>query len=248
MDGLLSIFRFVLGSAFMKSSGGGRWGLWVICTVMLGGGFAFAQATPATAPASVAATTTTSAPAKKPTVDELLANQSAVPFDFTNTPIGDIMDYIAKSYHVQIVNQYDLSDRLTMKQLGNLTPREAINILNASILALGYAVIESVRGEPPTVVLTIVPTKKDAGTLVSIYNGNDPAAIPEGEARRTQVMTCTLVDPEKARESILSVVGKQAEITVNASTKTIIITDTSSHVHTAAAVLQMLEKQAADKK
>jgi type II secretory pathway component GspD/PulD (secretin) len=97
-------------------------------------------------------------------------------------------------------------------------------------------------------VLTIVPTKTDAGTLVPVYYGNDPAQIPEGDARRTQVLTFDAVDPDKARDMIVSVVGKQAEITVNPSTKTIIITDTGTHIHTAAALLQALEKQAAEKK
>lgn len=39
-------------------------------------------------------------------------------------------------------------------------------------------------------------------------------------------------------------IGRQAEITVNAATQTITLTDTGTHVHAAAALLQTLEKQA----
>jgi Flp pilus assembly secretin CpaC len=61
-------------------------------------------------------------------------------------------------------------------------------------------------------------------------------------------MSVTNVDPEKARAMILGVVGDQADVTVNPSTRSIVITDTATHVHTAAALLQVLEKQAGDKK
>ncbi len=199
------------------------------------------------APATSAPATNAGAPAKKPTVDELLSAKKPAAFDFTVAPMKDVMDYIAKSYDIEIVNNYPLTDRVTM-QFGDLSAREAVNILNSSVLALGYTIIESVRGEPGHVVLTVAPIKVDAGTLVSVFYGTDPDKIPEGEARRTQVMTYKAVDPQKASDTIVSVVGKQAEITVNPATKTIIITDTASHVHTAAALLQMLEKQAVENK
>ena len=159
----------------------------------------------------------------------------------------EVLDYIATSYDLDIINNYPLTDRVTM-QFGELRAREAINLLNSTVLALGYTIVESVRGDSGRVVLTVTPIKVDAGTLVSVFYGTDPDKIPEGEARRTQVMTFKAVDPQKATDTIVSVVGKQAEITVNPSTKTIIITDTASHVHTAAAVLQMLEKQAVENK
>lgn len=220
------------------------WAAWL--TVLTAAGFSRAQTTPAAsdpAPAT-AATSAATAAARKPTVDELLARQKPAPFDFTDAKITDIMAYIVKSYDVDIVDKYPLTDLLTMKDMGNLTAREAINILNASIMPLGYTVVESVRGDPARVVLTIVTTKADAGKLVPLFYGNDPAAIPEGDARRMQVLTFKAVDPEKARAMILSVVGAQADITINVSTKKMVITDTSTHVHTAAALLQALEKQA----
>jgi type II secretory pathway component GspD/PulD (secretin) len=231
-----------------------RFGLWFFVVALAPSGVApgqTASAPAASAPLAAAPATNVAAPAaapaKKPTVDELLAARKPVPFDFTVAPMKDVVDYIAKSYDLEIVNNYPLTDRVTM-QFGNLNAREAINILNSSILALGYTIVESVRGDPAHVVLTVAPIKVDAGTLVTVFYGADPDKIPEGEARRTQVMAFQAVDPQKAADTIVSVVGKQAEVSVNSSTKTIIITDTASHVHTAAALLQMLEKQAAENK
>jgi len=206
---------------------------------------AAALAQTGSAPAATAPATQAPATAKKPTVEELLASRKPVSFDFSVAPMKDVLDFVAKSYGVEIVNNYPLTDRITL-QFADLDARQAINILNSSILALGYTIIESVRGDPAHVVLTVVPTKADAGTLVPVYYGTDPDRIPEGDARRTQVMAFNAVDPQKAKDALVSVIGKQAEITVNPSNKTIIITDTASHVHIAAALLQMLDKQAAE--
>jgi type II secretory pathway component GspD/PulD (secretin) len=230
----------------MDSMDRGSIGRWALAVALASAGVALGQtdgAPPATAAAAVAAT----APATKPSVDELLAARKPAPFDFSAAPMIDVMDYVSRSYDLDIVNNYPLTDRVTM-QFAHLSAREAINILDSSILPLGYTLIESVRGDPARVVLTVAPTKLDAGRLMPVFYGNDPDQIPEGEAQRTQVMTLKAVDPQKAHDTLVAVLGKQAEITINPSNKTIIIADTSTHVHMAAALLQMLEKQAADNK
>jgi len=233
----------------MDKMGRGSIGLGILALALAASGAAPGQtatAPAASGPASNAAPAAT--PAKKPTVEELLSATKPVSFDFSGKPMQDVLDYVARSFGIEIVNHYPLTDQVTIT-LGDLSAREAINILNSSILVLGYTVLESVRGDPPHVVLTIVPTTKmDAGAPAQVFFGNDPDTIPEGEARRTQVMNVKAADLQKTRDTIVAVVGKQAEITVNPANKTIIITDTASHVHTAAALLQMLEKQAADNK
>ena len=231
----------------MDSVGRGNFGRWVLALALASAGAARGQTDRAPATAAAAATAAASVPARKPTVEELLSAQKPVAFDFSVAPMKEVMDFVAQSYDLEIVNNYPLTDRVTMR-FERLSAREAINILDSSILALGYTLIESVRGDPARVVLTVAPAKSDAGRLVSVFYGNNPDQIPEGEARRTQVMTLKAVDPQKANETLVAVLGKQAEITVNPANKTIIITDTSSHVHTAAALLRMLETQAAEDK
>ena len=231
----------------MDSMGRGSFGRCVLAWALASAGAALGQTDSAPAVPAATATAPAGAPARKPTVEELLSAKKPVAFDFSVAPMQDVMDHVARSYDLEIVNNYSLTDRVTM-QFERLSAREAINILDSSILTLGYTLIESVRGDPPHVVLTVAPTKADAGRLVPVYYGNDPDQVPEGEARRTQVMTLKAVDPQKANDTLVAVLGKQAEIIVNPSNKTIIITDTSSHVHTAAALLRMLETQAAENK
>ena len=63
---------------------------------------------------------------------------------------------------------------------------------------------------------------------------------------RTQIMTFSGIDADKVQTFLSAVIGRQADMTVDASTKTITLTDTGSHVHAAAGLLQTLEKQAGD--
>jgi type II secretory pathway component GspD/PulD (secretin) len=203
----------------------------------------YAQSLPATAAATGAATAaaSSSAPAKRLAVDEVLSKKLAA-FNFQRAPIADVIKHMAESYDLDINNEYELTDNITYIH-DDVSARQAINFLNTALLSLGYTVVETVP-EGSRVRLTIVPTKKDAGTLVPLYNGFDPALIPEGNERRTQVMVLKNADVEKARDMIVAIVGKQAEVTVNVPTKTLIITDTATHVHTSAALVTQLEKEA----
>jgi type II secretory pathway component GspD/PulD (secretin) len=226
----------------------GHSGLGVLALVLAGARTtALGQSVPAvgaTAPTAVAATTEPAPRTTRPTVAELLPSKTAT-LNFDDATIPTIIDFISRTYGIEIVNKYELKGLVTMKS-EHVTARQAINSLNSMIVGLGYNTVESVRGDPPRVVLTVVPTRSDAGSLIPMYYGSDPDKIPEGNEMRTQIMTFTGIDAEKARMYLSAVIGKQAEMQVTASTKTITLTDTSTHVHAAAALLQMLEKQAAD--
>jgi type II secretory pathway component GspD/PulD (secretin) len=201
-----------------------------------------------TLPASDAATmvaVTTSAPASStshPSVADLLPRKTAT-LEFHDATITAMMDSIAKTYDIDIFNTYDLKGLVTMKS-EDTTARQAINSLNSTILALGYTLVESVRGNPPRIVLTVVPTRSDAGSLMPVFYGSNPDLIPEGTEMRTQIMTFTGLDPDKVKTFLSAVVGRQAQLDVNSGARTITLTDTGSHVHAAAALLQTLEKQA----
>jgi hypothetical protein len=218
------------------------------------GGAVAAQTTASsatTAPASPAASRSApavaaSAPAtraKRPAAAEILSRKR-VPFDFVAAPLNDVLQFMGKNFDVGIENAYDLPDLVNVRN--TLDAKQAIDILNTSLQPVGYSVVESVRDDQgtPRVFLTVTQIKKDAGNMMPVFRGMDPAAIPEGEEIRTQIMTVKNLDLEKYRGTITSVC-KDATLEINAETKTLIITDTGTHIHTLAVVLQVLDNQAA---
>ncbi len=233
-----------------------------------------AASAPSTVPAA-SATAAAAAASKKPTFDELLAGKTA-PFDYEDTPVNVVIDALGKSYGMEIENNYqndtsgkpspvivDLTaatakearpvPRVTAKLPGSISAHEAIGVINATIMPLGFAAVESVRlrddaGHAPYAVLTIMATRKDAGESRPVYYGMDADKIPEGDQLRTQVITLKYLDIAKAHDIVASVLAKSADITISPDRKTLIITDTDTHVHSAATVLQILENQAAPPK
>jgi type II secretory pathway component GspD/PulD (secretin) len=234
-----------------------------------------AQTMSASVPATFAAATAAAAPAtaavKKPTFDELLAGKTA-PFDFEDTPVNAVIDALGKNYGIEIEHNYQKNDagknvpvivdiiaakpdnplpvpRITIKMPGSISAHDAVDVVNATIMPFGFAVIGSVRlrddaAHTPYGVLTIVATRKDAGAP-PVYYGMDADKIPEGDQLRTQVITLKNLDISKAHDIVTSVLAKNADIVVNADRKMLIITDTDTHIHSAVTVLQILENQAA---
>lgn len=201
-----------------------------------------ARATPAPAASNPSATRP-----KRPSVSEIRSKKT-VDFDFEGASVSDILTFMGKSYDVKIEYAFEdrLTDLLTIKRK-DVSEAEAVKIMNLAIQSRGYAIVESVRDDegPPRVALTVLQTKKDAGREAPVYSGNDPEKIPEGNELRTQIITVKNVDLEKHRGMIESALSKDAEITIKPEEKTLIVTDTSTHVHTLVFTLQVLEKLAA---
>jgi len=225
----------------------------VLCSMSVGNTATAQTASPTPAPtpppsSAPAATASATTKPKKPAVADIMPTKS-VEFDFEGTSVTDILKFLGKSFDLQVENAFEteLSDRLTFRT--SFTAQGAIDMLNTGIQPKGYSIVESVRMEDagPKVVLTVLQIKKDAGNLVPVYTGMDPAAIPEGSELRTQVMVVKNVNLEKYRETISAVLGKEASININAETKTLIVTDTGTHIHTLASLLQVLDKAPAEK-
>jgi type II secretory pathway component GspD/PulD (secretin) len=219
-------------------------------------GAALVASPPATTPATLPPPTTTApaavtaaSAAKKPSVDELLAFRPKAHLRFQGEPIPSVLSSIARTYDFDLViaDDYKLAGIVTM-DFDNMSARDALNSINGTIVALGYTFVESVRGQPPRVVVTIVPTRTDAGTVIPVFHGSDPEQIPEGGDLRTQIMPFNKTEPEKLQTFLTAMVAKDVKIAINPGNKTVTITDTSTHVRAAAKLLQLLESQAPEGK
>jgi type II secretory pathway component GspD/PulD (secretin) len=198
------------------------------------------------APATTTGSATTTRP-KRPALTEVISGKK-VDFDFEAATPSEVLDFMGKSFDVTIENAYrqQLTDILTIK-LKSLGALEAVNIVNLGLQTKGYAVVPSVRTDEktPRVALTVLQIKPNAGDAAPVFIGMDPSAIPEGNEMRTQIITVKNVDLEKYRDMITAVLGKQASININADTKTLMVTDTSTHVRSLVSMLQLLDGQGA---
>lgn len=207
-----------------------------------------AQSTQPASMVPAAAVTPSTAPATRPagpvTVESLLPAKK-IPFDISDQTIADLSVYIAKSYGFRLIDPFRLQQRVTIKLRDPVSAAEAIDLLDQTLLPLGYTVMREARTNPTLLELRITTTTKQTG--LPIHTGGDPAGIPNTDELRTQIISLRYVEPQKAADLIAPVLDAKADITVNPSSKTLIITDTANRIRTAATLIQVLEKQAAEK-
>lgn len=186
-------------------------------------------------------------PAGPITLESLLPGHK-VTFDISNQPIGEVAIFIAKSYNFRLIDPYRLKQPVTMKFHEPLSAAEAIHLLDQTLLTLGYTLLREARTDPPIIELRIVSTNRDPNLpALPVHTETDPAKIPATDEFRTQVITVNHIEPQTAADLIAPVLDGKSNVTVNKAARTLIITDTSNRIRTAASLIQVLEKQAAER-
>jgi type II secretory pathway component GspD/PulD (secretin) len=201
---------------------------------------------PATAPASAPATTKPAA--KKPSADELLS-KDPIEVSFQDAPLADALETLAKKCNATLQDEYvkKFSEHRLTLSLGKVPPADAIKAVSGVLQSFGYQLATNVRGDPARVEITVMPDSSSKVTENRNYfKPTDPDNIPETDEIRSQVFQLVKADPQKAKKQISELVPT-ADITIDDASNLLIVTDTSSHVHTAAVLLQLLEKQASGK-
>jgi type II secretory pathway component GspD/PulD (secretin) len=200
-----------------------------------------ASATPAAVPSTRPAVRT------GPVTVESLMPTTKIRIDVSDEPVADLAVFIAKSYGFRLIDPYRLQQRVTIKLPEPVGAADAIKLLDDTLLSLGYTVLRSVQTDPPPggIELRITTASKESG--LQVFTGSDANKIPASDELRTQVIPLQYVDPEKARDLIAPVLDAKADVLINPGAKTLIITDTANRIRTAASLISVLEKQAAEK-
>ena len=119
-----------------------------------------------------------------------------------------------------------------------VTPDEAVVLLNAVLRARGYTAIRA-GGR----ILKIMSSDKAKRANLPVHFGGDPAQIPDTDELITQVIPVRSVDAKKLMTDIQPLVGADADITSNAGSNTIVMTDTSANIHRVVEIISAMDKR-----
>jgi type II secretory pathway component GspD/PulD (secretin) len=196
----------------------------------------------------VAATGPATAPSKSLAEQvEAILPSTKIPFEYSDTPVSEVIASAAKSFGFRVIDQYQLKDKVTMRIREPLSARDALVVLEQIMLPLGYTIQKEILPlDPPVLQLRIVKTTYQAN--VPVFTGTDPEKVPQGDELRTQVIPLKGIEADKAREMVAPVLDRKAEMVVDKANRELIITDSGSHIRTALTLIQVLEKQAAENK
>ena len=180
------------------------------------------EAQPTTSP------TTTSQPAEHPTTQLSLS--------FKDAPLDTVLDYLSESAGFVVVKEVPLDGRVTLVSRQPVTASEAVMLLDAVLRANGYTTVRQGR------MLKIVAQDRAKKMGVPVHFGADPAAIDDADDLITQVIPVTNLDAVKLKQDLSAVIGADADVTANAGSNSIVITDTSSRIKRVVELISALDQ------
>jgi general secretion pathway protein D len=147
-----------------------------------------------------------------------------IQFNFKNTPIETVLEYLSETAGVVVVSGAALTDRITVISKSDLNLDEAVDLINSILKEKGYTAIRNGR-------TLKVATLTDARKMnVPVTSGSDPGDIEPTDEVVTHIIPIRRAQAASLAENLQSLVPDTADFSANADTNTLIITDTKANI------------------
>ncbi len=192
-----------------------------------------AQAEPTTAPS----TQPTSLPATQVGNGKIPAEK--INLNFKDALIDTVLDHLSDAAGFIVLKDKDvkIDQRITVMSRQPLTPDEAVALLNTVLKANEATAIQMGR------VLRITSITNAKKSNIPVRYGADPTKVAQTDELITQVIPLTSVDAVKLKQDLTPLIGTTADLTSNASSNAIIITDTSANIRRVVEIVSNLDKR-----
>jgi general secretion pathway protein D len=220
---------------------------------------AIASATdPATQPATQPAAQMTTAPstdaavpemarpfvAPKPAPESALASghpsTTQISFDFENASVDAVLQHLSDVAGFIVLKDTGIgpiSGRVTVLSKQPVTPDEAVTLLNTVLKNSGYTAIRMGR------ILKIVAFDKAKKSDLPVHFGADPEAIEPTDDLVTWVIPVRSVDAVKLKADLAPLIPTDADVSSNAGSNTIIMTDTQANIRRVVEIIAAMDKR-----
>ncbi len=208
---------------------------------------------PATAPADVIAVVppttqpspgTQAVPTTRPSVPPATRPVYVTKLDgglilnFKDASIDAVLEQLSEVAKFIIVKETRVEGRSTLLSMTPVSPDEAVALLNTALKNNGYAAIQMGR------ILKIVSRDKAKKANIPVRSGSDPNKIDATDELITQVIPIKYADAVQLRQDLSPLINTaEADLTSNASSNTIIITDSAANIKRLAEIISTLDTQ-----
>src|SRR4051794_25774364 len=161
--------------------------------------------------------------------------------NFREASIDSVLDELSAAAGFIVVKVVKPEGRVTLVSKQPVKPQEAIELLNTVLRTpigggAGYAAIQQDR------VLKIVPLDQARRLNIPVRTGADPDKIKDTDELITQVIPLRSVDAMQLKNDLTPLINtSQADFTANASSNTLVITDTSANVKRVVKIVAALD-------
>lgn len=155
--------------------------------------------------------------------------------NFRNASLDSVLTFLSEAGGLTIVNDAKLEGRVNILNKQPMTINEAIDVLNTLLKDRGYATVR--RGKT----LRVIPLDAAKKATIPVRTGNTPADIAETDEMITQVIPVRYADARQLQRDLSALIPSYADLVANASTNTLILTDTSANVRRIVEIIRSLD-------
>lgn len=214
-----------------------------LAAAQVGSSVSFAQfiTAPSTQPSAMSApgNPTTMPAAAIPTSNGPLVRM--VPGDglllnFKDASIDSVLDQLSSVAGFIVVRQTTVSGRITLESKQPVSRTEAISLLNTVLNTNGYAAIQ-MDGR----ILKIMSTDAAKKADIPVHQGDNPEEIADTDELITQVIPIRYADAVQLKTDLTPLINSNADVTANASSNTIVVTDKSSNIRRLVEIISSMD-------
>ena len=167
------------------------------------------------------------------------ASEGGILLNFRDASLDAVLDFLSEAAGFIVVKDAAVQGRVSVVSRQPMTPDEAVGLLNTVLKDRGYAAVQTGR------VLRIVPLEQAKLANLPVRSGSDPNDIEPSDRLVTQVIPLRSVDAVKLRDNLASLLPPYAELSANASSNSLILTDTEANVRRVLEIVRALDRHLA---
>jgi general secretion pathway protein D len=163
------------------------------------------------------------------------AQPQGILLNFQDAPVMSVLEHLSEAGGLTIVEEAAVEGRVTVMSRQPLSLPEAVSLLNTVLAEEGYAAVR--RGR----VLKIMTLEEAKKASIPVHSGMDPDAIEPNDDVRTQIIPLKFADATQVRDDLAPLIPEYADLSANASSNALILTDTGANVRRIVEIVRALD-------
>lgn len=157
--------------------------------------------------------------------------------NFKDASIDAVLDHLSEVAGFIVVKEAPVSGRVTVLSRRPVTPDEAVSLLDTVLKSSNLTAIRMGK------ILKITTRDKAQKGNIPVHVGADPDRIEPSDELITQVIPLKSLDAVKLKADLQPLVSSDADLTANAASNSLILTDTTANIRRVVQIVHGLDQR-----
>lgn len=164
------------------------------------------------------------------------ASDAGLVLNFRDASLEMVLEHLSEEAGLIVLNSIELEGRVSVISRQPISVDEAVDLLNSVLMDEGYAAV--LRGR----LLRVVALDDVKSQSIPVRSGTDPDLMGDSDRVITQIMPIRYADAAGIAQDLAPLIDRDfAEMTANASSNSLILTDTEANIKRIAQIVQALD-------